>query len=311
VFAGCSLLIRAELLALRGRREEATAELREARRQLRTSASAQFVLPLAWVEAELARAGGDLPLARQVTELALARTDIGDEHRYKWPVISLGLRVEAERALAARDGAEPIADSPERAEALRAEAERTPTTTPADRGHLALARAEHARTSGEGEAEAWAEAVAACRPMNEPWPLAYALLRWAEALAMAGQADPASAAAREALELAESMGAAPLVEETRALMRRARLTTGADVDEVTASVSDEVERLGLTSREAEVLRLVADGLSNSQIAEQLFISRKTASVHVSNILSKLGVATRVEAAAVAHRRGLARVSAEA
>jgi len=73
---------------------------------------------------------------------------------------------------------------------------------------------------------------------------------------------------------------------------------------------DELERLGLTAREAEVLRLVADGLSNSQIAEKLFISRKTASVHVSNILSKLGVSTRVEAAALAHRRGLVKASAD-
>jgi DNA-binding NarL/FixJ family response regulator len=67
-----------------------------------------------------------------------------------------------------------------------------------------------------------------------------------------------------------------------------------------------VERLGLTAREREVLLLVADGRSNGQIADELVISRKTASVHVSNILAKLGVATRVEAAALAHRRGLAR-----
>jgi DNA-binding NarL/FixJ family response regulator len=60
-----------------------------------------------------------------------------------------------------------------------------------------------------------------------------------------------------------------------------------------------------------VLTLVADGRSNSEIAEQLFISRKTASVHVSNILAKLGVATRVQAAAVAHRRGLMRAPADA
>jgi DNA-binding NarL/FixJ family response regulator len=103
------------------------------------------------------------------------------------------------------------------------------------------------------------------------------------------------------------MGAAPLLEEIEALVRRARLEH-VDVEippaPDTAAVPDELERLGLTAREAEVLRLVADGLSNSQIAEQLFISRKTASVHVSNILAKLGVSTRVEAAALAHRRGL-------
>ena len=62
--------------------------------------------------------------------------------------------------------------------------------------------------------------------------------------------------------------------------------------------------LGLTPRELEVLALVAEGRSNRQVADALFISAKTASVHVSNILAKLGVASRVEAAAVAHRHGL-------
>ena len=108
------------------------------------------------------------------------------------------------------------------------------------------------------------------------------------------------------------MGAAPLLEEIEALIRRARLrpvaTESAAPDDDAAP--DELERLGLTPREAEVLRLVADGLSNSQIAEQLFISRKTASVHVSNILAKLGVSTRVEAAALAHRRGLVQACAD-
>ena len=75
--------------------------------------------------------------------------------------------------------------------------------------------------------------------------------------------------------------------------------------------ADELHALGLTAREREVLQLVAQGLSNSEIAEKLFISRKTASVHVSNILSKLGVSTRVQAAALAHRRGLTQATAEA
>jgi DNA-binding NarL/FixJ family response regulator len=110
------------------------------------------------------------------------------------------------------------------------------------------------------------------------------------------------------------MGAAPLVEETEALVRRARLNVGQDVVPAVPGKSpdaqDELESLGLTARECEVLRLVAEGHSNRQIADELFISRKTASVHVSNILAKLGVASRVQAAAVAHRRGLTRSSAQ-
>ena len=65
-------------------------------------------------------------------------------------------------------------------------------------------------------------------------------------------------------------------------------------------------RLGLTARELEVLRLVAAGRSNRDIAGELFISVKTVSVHVSNILGKLGVASRTEAAAIAHREDIAR-----
>ena len=94
----------------------------------------------------------------------------------------------------------------------------------------------------------------------------------------------------------------PLRREIEALARHARieLATGA------TRRRRRGRRLGLTEREREVIRLVAAGRSNQQIADALFITRKTASVHVSNILGKLGVANRVEAAAVAHRLGLAR-----
>jgi DNA-binding CsgD family transcriptional regulator len=102
------------------------------------------------------------------------------------------------------------------------------------------------------------------------------------------------------------MGAEPLAKEAAALARRARVTLdAAPVEEVRAGgPSDPLASFGLTAREAEILQLIAAGLSNGQIAKRLFISPKTASVHVSRILAKLGVSGRVEAAAVVHRLGL-------
>src|SRR6185312_5291330 len=132
---------------------------------------------------------------------------------------------------------------------LRAEAESMDTTTGADRGHRALLVAEHARMTREGEVAAWSDAVSACREMNEPYPLAYALLRHAEALAAGHDLASASAAAREALGLARDMGAAPLAGEIEALARRARLRTAQAAESDGASredaVPDEIARLGL------------------------------------------------------------------
>jgi ATP/maltotriose-dependent transcriptional regulator MalT len=307
VYAGTMLLLRAELNMLSGRRDEAQHELREARRHLRRTVSSQFALPLAGVEAEFARSGGDLAAAGEIVEQVLSRTDIGEEQRYKWPVLSLGARIEADRALGAADGGDRG-----RMARLREQAETMATTTAADRGHRALVAAEHARMVREGEVAAWASAVSACRAMNEPYPLAYALLRHAEALAADADPASASASAREALGLAQGMGAAPLAAEIEALIRRARLRVQDEPHVADGPASEEngatpeLARLGLTARESEVLSLIADGYSNGQIAERLFITRKTASVHVSNILAKLGVGTRLEAAAMAHRMGLVR-----
>jgi DNA-binding CsgD family transcriptional regulator len=307
VYAGTMLLLRAELNMLSGRRDEAQHELREARRHLRRTASSQFALPLAGVEAEFARSGGDLAAAGEIVEEVLSRTDIGEEQRYKWPVLSLGARIEADRALSAADGGDSA-----RMARLRELAETMATTTAADRGHRTLVAAEHARMAREGEVAAWSSAVSACRAMNEPYPLAYALLRHAEALAAAADPAAASASAREALGLAQGMGAAPLAAEIEALIRRARLRVQDEPHVADGPASEEngatpeLARLGLTARESEVLSQIADGYSNGQIAERLFITRKTASVHVSNILAKLGVGTRLEAAAMAHRMGLVR-----
>ena len=313
IFAGNLSLLRSEIHLVSGRVAAAERDLREARGHLRMSSAAQFVYPLVGLEADLARSRGDLDGAHETLERALSRDDLGGDPRYKWPVLSFTARTEADRALAARDEGRPVPDDAMAlSAAVRDEVLSMDPRSPADHGHRALVAAEHARLRREGEVDAWREAVERCRAMNEPVPLAYALFRQAEALSSAGDADAAGAAASEALTLAQTVGAAPLEADVDALIRGARLraaAAGNGTAPSAAAVADaepgELERLGLTAREGEVLRLVADGRSNSQIAETLFISRKTASVHVSNILSKLGVSTRVEAAALAHRRGIA------
>ena len=128
---------------------------------------------------------------------------------------------------------------------------------------------------------------------------AVARCRWrlAEALLGAGDREQATAAARAAHETAVRLGAQPLQGALEALARRGRLDLGAGLPAGRTLA-------GLTPREHEVLRLLVEGRSNRQIAEQLFISGKTASVHVTNILAKLGVHSRLEAAATARRLGL-------
>ena len=94
-----------------------------------------------------------------------------------------------------------------------------------------------------------------------------------------------------------------MLAEIDAVSRRTRISVEAPT-RVTLD-EDSAQRLGLTPREAEVLTLVAAGRTNRQIGDELFVSVKTASVHVSNILRKLGVNSRVDAAAVAQRLGIA------
>jgi DNA-binding NarL/FixJ family response regulator len=119
-----------------------------------------------------------------------------------------------------------------------------------------------------------------------------------------GDRDAAAQALRRAAAITARLGARPLDAEVKALAQRARLRLDPDATPAATDPPTPAEHLGLTPREAEVLALVAAGRSNGQIAQALYISPKTASVHVSNILAKLGVHTRVEAAAIAHRLGL-------
>jgi DNA-binding CsgD family transcriptional regulator len=159
---------------------------------------------------------------------------------------------------------------------------------------LARAEAEWARASTGPDAAAWEKAVAAF-DYGDVYERARCRFRFAEALLAADRRDEAVAQARAARETAARLGAAPLLTQVDALVRRGRIGDTAPAGDRPAP---------LTAREQDVLRLLALGRSNRQIGEELFITGKTASVHVSNILAKLGAASRTEAVAIAYRGGL-------
>jgi DNA-binding CsgD family transcriptional regulator len=200
------------------------------------------------------------------------------------------------------------------------------TPAPSWDAYRELTTAEHARAEGTDNPATWLAAVTAWQRAGEPYQLSYALLRLAEAQTAAGDLDGAARAVRQSHALARRLGAAPITAEAEALARRARLSlheepadppgggtaaargsrgpAAGHAGSTSPRPAGELARFGLTDREREVLLLVAAGRSNPEIARELFISAKTASVHVSNILAKLGVSGRVEAAAVAHRLGI-------
>ncbi|HET9967042.1 MAG TPA: AAA family ATPase [Streptosporangiaceae bacterium] len=251
----------------------------------------QYHLPLVRLEVELRLAQQRPADALAAVEDALERYALPESPRYIWPVLVAGARAVT---VALREGT-----LTERAAALRGRLEAEAARLTAD----GLAQPAFRLTfAAEADGADWDAAARAWEAVGQPYPLAGALLRAAEAALSAGDRDGATSRLRRAAALARSLGARPLSDDITLLARRARIPLGPGDDG--HATTPEPDRLGLTAREFEVLRLVAAGRSNREIAAELFISAKTASVHVSNILGKLGVTSRGEAAAAAHRRRL-------
>jgi DNA-binding NarL/FixJ family response regulator len=291
-FSGLQLVaIRAQLDLYRGALAAAARGLRQTDRNLASTTQAQFSSGIVALRAELALREGRYDDARGWVAKGLAMIAEADGRRmYGAELYLLGVRAELERPDPDPRGAEALL------ERLRSELSRSPGATPGYRAFALLAEAEGAAADPGG----WAAAVAAFDDLSRPYPAAYARFRQAAALLAAGDREPAAALLREAFQVADRLGAEPLRADVERLARRGRF----DLD----GQQQPESNLGLTRREEEVLQLVAEGRSNRQIGEALFISGKTASVHVSNILAKLGVEGRGEAAALAHRLGLTHTS---
>ena len=315
------------LEVLRGQHEAAAERIALVRRLMAGSTDPQWNWPLVELSAELAlwqrrpKDAGD-EIADAFGRLAAAHGtggkpvggpfDAGNISRLG-PVFALALRAAADQA--ERDGGRPDARSGEirgitsdDLELIRSidgeNRRRRSSQVRLSGAWLRLCEAEAARALGMSSPDAWSEAAVAFAGLEMPYQQAYARWREAEAhLAARRNRGHAVRALVEAHRLATQLGAEPLRGEIEGLARRARVDLNRQ-RRVADRPSKPDAAFGLTARELEVLDLLVAGLTNREIGGRLFISENTAGVHVSNILGKLGVSRRMEAAAIAHRLGL-------
>ncbi|WEO95128.1 AAA family ATPase [Streptomyces sp. FXJ1.172] len=261
----------------------------------------QHSLPVARITLGLAAAEGRIDDVRAELLQALDAGFPPGTHRYGWPLLLAAATAEADtRTLpAARPGRQETLDR------LVVAVRNLTTGVPLWQAYEQWTRAELLRAQGMDTTDAWSPVVTAFECLDRPYDLARVRHRLAAALLADGGDDERDRAVdllRLSGAVAAHLGARPLADAVTTLAQRARLSLTHAPRQALAA--DPAASLGLTSRERDVLRLVSAGRTNRQIAEELFISPKTASVHVSNILSKLGVSGRGEAAALAHRLGL-------
>jgi DNA-binding CsgD family transcriptional regulator len=299
--------------------------------------------PLHWARAELSVLGGDLAdalsevgrideLGYQQHDMVLCLAEVaavaelwrGQPWRARdriddtWtfiknsPLASRAGRMLTLGAQAAADLADttPGADRDQMAKelqrkAVEAECYGRPRANVLGTAYGATFEAELARLTGIGGPPAWRAAKEAWAGHGVPHHAAYAGWRLAECLLDAGQRKEAGTELAAAYTAGE--GHTPLRREIGALARRARLTlpvTAPGSPQPAEADGTGDARRGLTARELDVLRLLGTGATNAEIGRRLYMSPKTASVHVTAILRKLQVSGRVQAATVAERMGL-------
>ena len=275
----------------------------------------QYPPVLAAAEAEVAAWQGRLEDASAAVAEGLDALQGPLQDLRAYMLLAIGLRVEGDRAglAAARHDHDTLADARLVAGGLLRWARTTldePEVAPR-RALLATCEAEYSRVQGDLDPEGWLAAVAAWE-VRPPLPAGHGPLAGGRGAAgQAGRPRPGRRPAPPGPRRGHDHGRRAAPPRAGAAGQAGRVELDRDrpggddtPEDDTPPAAAAVESLGLTARELEVLALVAEGRSNRQVADALFISAKTASVHVSNILAKLGVASRVEAAAVAHRLGL-------
>ena len=277
-----------------------------------TPVESQFHGPYWVARIEHALAAGRPAEALGAADQGLAQLGDGEWRWATLRLIRLGLRAAADLAALERARRRPEAADQAASRAAELAAglpdliAAWPPDGPARReadAEVATATAELARAQDADDAASWSSLAATWSAIGRPPLAAYAGWRAAEAAAAGGDRALAQSSLRDASRIASSLGATPLVDACRSLADRSRMTL--EVDAPVPVVEADADPFGLTERERAVLTLVARGYTNRQIGSELFISESTAGVHVSNILGKLGVTSRTEAAAIAVRLDLA------
>jgi DNA-binding CsgD family transcriptional regulator/tetratricopeptide (TPR) repeat protein len=302
---------RAKLYVGRGSYDEAIEHLEAARRLMIKTVDPQYQAELRTREAELALWQGRPADARAAAAAGLRELTDTDDVWFVGPLLWFGAWAEADAAaerLADRERSDTGRMAREllaRAREIVAAGERGTVFVPAVTvAYSLLCEAELDRLERGGDPEPWQRAAAAWDALGRPYPAAYARWRQAEALLGRRRAREGAEVLVAAHAAAERLGAAPLARELALLARRARVELVNGVPPEAAGDEDPATQLGLTRREREVLGLVAGGLTNREIAQALFVTEKTAGAHVSSILAKLHVRSRLEAATAAQRLGL-------
>jgi ATP/maltotriose-dependent transcriptional regulator MalT len=264
--------------------------------------------------AELACEQGRHGDAQQWAQEAVELAENGDSATWGMPAYAIAMRVIADRAQALNangrlDGA--VAEAREEADRLLKQA-RELSRQPQRLGGvllleseawLATIEADASRAQGRSDPDRWAEVAERWEAQRNLYPMAEARFREAEAVLLArGSRTRATRVLAAAADIAVQLRAEPLAQRVRTLARQARLKLDAPKG-IIDGAPEPYARLGLTAREVEVLALVAEGLTNREIGSRLFISHKTASVHVSNLLRKLSVDNRAAARDLARRLG--------
>jgi DNA-binding CsgD family transcriptional regulator len=290
----------------RGAFDAATRALDQAAEQIHRSAGSMMLGPPAAARASLELWANHPEAASSVVSECLERVG---EHEFVFftaRVYELGARACADLTAQAPGDAKTTERQAATARKLLERldgviARLTGMIPPLVRASRTAAAAECSRIGHAGDAVLWADARRQWDTCQNRYHAAYAAFRQAEALLVVGgnRADVRTLV-QEAHAVADDLGARPLLEQLQSVARRARIDLD-DQRSAEAAVNPALETLELTPRELEVLALLANGLTNREIGAELFISNKTASVHVSRILSKLSVPNRAAAAAAAQR----------